>query len=78
MWRNLVAWKLISDSGWVEAPGPADWWPEKYDLRKHDWVSDEDSKMAELAYTLMTADFEDKIPKEFEDFDLTSTKLTMK
>ena len=33
VWRNLATWALDSDSemdgGWVELPGPAEWWSEE-------------------------------------------------
>ena len=78
VWRNLAAWKLISSSGWIEYPGPSDWWPEDYDYAKHGWVPDEDAEKSELAYSLMTDSYDKEIPAAFEDFKLAPMELTMK
>ena len=31
VWKNLAAWLFPDDDGWVELPGPADWWPDSVD-----------------------------------------------
>ena len=78
MWRNLASWKLISSTGWIEYPGPDSWWTEDYDYAKHGWVPDEDARKAEVAYSLMTDEFDcEEVPEAFEHFKIARTSLTM-
>jgi hypothetical protein len=59
IFRNMSTW--MTDA-WYELPGPADWWPEDYDLVEHGFAPSNISRNFERAFEII---FEPTEPKDF-------------
>lgn len=53
LFRNLNAWYFKSEE--IDLPGPAWWWPDDYDFKKHNWDADKDDRGAREAFFMMAS-----------------------
>jgi hypothetical protein len=57
VYRNACTW-MVKDDGWYDLPGPAEWYPEDYNFKKHgfDVLAKDDGH--EEAFTMVWAESE--------------------
>jgi hypothetical protein len=57
MWKNMAAW-CEEEGGWVDLPGPADWWPEDSEIDRTGFAFSDRRSGHYEAYRLIHADQE--------------------
>lgn len=66
------------DSDWIQLPGPADWYPDTYDIEKHGFFEPQEKKKELYQEALELLSFpETRVPREYQRVNLVCGELRM-